>query len=121
MKLRLPAPTIRLRLTLVYGGLFLCSASALLAITYVLVNHQYTGDFFISSGRQGVVASKNITPLITIRLAGSSMRSQVRSTGERGTPFSPLRKGSGSVATAWSWVDILVGKSSPAAAAARLP
>jgi signal transduction histidine kinase len=62
MKLRLPAPTIRLRLTLVYGGLFLCSASALLAITYVLVNHQYTGDFFISSGRQGVVASKNITP-----------------------------------------------------------
>jgi signal transduction histidine kinase len=62
MKLRLPAPTIRLRLTLVYGGFFLCSASALLAITYVLVNHQYTGDFFISSGRQGVVASKNITP-----------------------------------------------------------
>jgi signal transduction histidine kinase len=62
MKLRLPAPTIRLRLTLVYGGLFLCSASALLAITYVLVNHQYTGDFFISSGRQGVVASKNVTP-----------------------------------------------------------
>jgi len=60
--MRLPAPTIRLRLTLVYGGLFLCSASALLAITYVLVNHQYTGDFFISSGRQGVIGSKNITP-----------------------------------------------------------
>ena len=48
--------TIRLRLTLVYGGLFLCSAAALLAITYVLVNHQYTGSFFISSGRQAVVA-----------------------------------------------------------------
>jgi signal transduction histidine kinase len=47
--------TIRLRLTLVYGGLFLCSAAALLAITYTLVHHQYTGSFFISSGRQAVV------------------------------------------------------------------
>jgi signal transduction histidine kinase len=51
----LPAPTIRLRLTLVYGGLFLCSAAALLAITYVLVHHQYTGSFFISSGHQAAV------------------------------------------------------------------
>jgi hypothetical protein len=48
--MRSPAPTIRLRLTLVYGGLFLCSAAALLAITYVLVHRQYTGSFFISSG-----------------------------------------------------------------------
>jgi signal transduction histidine kinase len=47
--------TIRLRLTLVYGGLFLCSAAALLTITYVLVHHQYTGSFFISSGHQAVV------------------------------------------------------------------
>ncbi len=47
--------TIRLRLTLVYGGLFLCSAVALLAITYVLVHHQYTGSFFISSGHNAVV------------------------------------------------------------------
>ena len=47
--------TIRLRLTLAYGGLFLCSAAALLAITYVLVHHQYTGSFFISSGQQAVV------------------------------------------------------------------
>jgi signal transduction histidine kinase len=54
---RLPAPTIRLRLTLIYGGLFLCSAAALLAITYVLVHHQYTGTFFISSGRSAVVAN----------------------------------------------------------------
>ena len=55
MRAHLPAPTIRLRLTLVYGGLFLCSAAALLAITYVLVHHQYTGSFFIKSGQQGVV------------------------------------------------------------------
>ncbi|MBV8064754.1 MAG: HAMP domain-containing protein [Actinobacteria bacterium] len=56
--MRLPAPTIRLRLTLIYGGLFTVSAAALLAITYVLVNHQYTGHFFISSGRQAVVAKR---------------------------------------------------------------
>ncbi|MDQ1493663.1 MAG: hypothetical protein QOG69_146, partial [Actinomycetota bacterium] len=55
LRARLPAPTIRLRLTFAYGGLFLCSSAALLAITYVLVNHQYTGSFFISSGHSAVV------------------------------------------------------------------
>jgi signal transduction histidine kinase len=62
---RLPAPTIRLRLTLAYGGLFLCSAAALLAITYVLVHHQYTGTFFISSGKQAVVQFQSGGGLIT--------------------------------------------------------
>jgi signal transduction histidine kinase len=56
LRSRMPARTIRLRLTVVYGGLFLCSAATLLAITYVLVRHQYTGSFFISSGRQAVVS-----------------------------------------------------------------
>jgi signal transduction histidine kinase len=56
--MRSPAPTIRLRLTLVYGGLFLCSAAALLAITYVLVHRQYTGSFFISSGQHGLITAK---------------------------------------------------------------
>jgi signal transduction histidine kinase len=55
LRARLPARTIRLRLTLAYGGLFLCSAAALLATTYVLVHHQYTGSFFVKSGRQAVV------------------------------------------------------------------
>jgi signal transduction histidine kinase len=39
LRRRLPARTIRLRLTLVYGGLFVASGAALLAITYVLVRH----------------------------------------------------------------------------------
>ena len=64
--MKLPAPTIRLRLTLVYGGLFLCSAAALLAVTYVLVHHQYTGSFFISSGRQAVVASRAPEELLNV-------------------------------------------------------
>jgi signal transduction histidine kinase len=37
---RLPRHTIRLRLTLLYGGLFLASGTGLLIITYVLVAHQ---------------------------------------------------------------------------------
>ncbi|MDE3023973.1 MAG: HAMP domain-containing protein [Acidobacteriota bacterium] len=51
--------TIRLRLTLIYGGLFLVSAAALLAITYVLVNRQYTSTFFVRSGRNAVVMAQN--------------------------------------------------------------
>jgi signal transduction histidine kinase len=68
LRIRLPAPTIRLRLTLVYGGVFLCSAAALLAITYVLVNHQYNRAFFISSGRQAVVAVQNAKGGNTVRV-----------------------------------------------------
>ena len=62
---RLPAPTIRLRLTLAYGGLFLCSAAALLSITYVLVHHQFTGNFFITSGRSAVVQFQSSKGAIT--------------------------------------------------------
>jgi signal transduction histidine kinase len=54
--IRLPAPTIRLRLTLVYGGLFLFSAAALLGITYTLIHHQYSRSFFITSGHKAVVS-----------------------------------------------------------------
>jgi signal transduction histidine kinase len=37
--LRAPRPTARLRLTLLYGGLFLLSGAALLAVAYVLAAH----------------------------------------------------------------------------------
>jgi signal transduction histidine kinase len=53
--LRLPRRTIRLRLTLVYGGLFLASGAALLTITYFLVAHQYTGRFFLDTGNGAAV------------------------------------------------------------------
>jgi signal transduction histidine kinase len=46
---RLPKRSVRLRLTLLYGALFLASGAALLAINYVLVKRQYTGNFFVSS------------------------------------------------------------------------
>src|SRR5215467_12713721 len=44
--------TIRLRLTLVYGGLFLICGAGLLAITYVLVDNAPAG-YFSSTGRGG--------------------------------------------------------------------
>jgi signal transduction histidine kinase len=47
----LPARTIRVRLTAVYGGLFLFSGAALLTFTYFLVRRQYTGNFFARSGQ----------------------------------------------------------------------
>jgi signal transduction histidine kinase len=46
---RLPKRSVRLRLTLLYGTLFLVSGAALLAINYILVSHQYTSQFFFST------------------------------------------------------------------------
>jgi len=43
--MRLLPPTVRVRLTLLYGSLFLCCGAGLLAITYLLVDHTITGNF----------------------------------------------------------------------------
>jgi signal transduction histidine kinase len=45
--LRLPRRTIRLRLTLLYGVVFVVCGAALLAVMYALVAHQYTDQFFV--------------------------------------------------------------------------
>src|SRR5262249_52030406 len=55
---RLPARTIRLRLTALYGALFLVSGAALLAITYALAAHHYSSGFFIVNGQKGVIAAR---------------------------------------------------------------
>jgi signal transduction histidine kinase len=59
---RLPARTIRFRLTALYGGLFLASGAALLAFTYLLVAHEYSSGFFIASGQKGLVTRKVADP-----------------------------------------------------------
>ena len=46
MRVHLPRRTVRLRLTIVYAGLFLVSGAVLLAITYVLVQHATGGVLF---------------------------------------------------------------------------
>jgi signal transduction histidine kinase len=44
---RLLHPSIRLRFTLLYSGLFLACGLGLLAITYLLLSRTYTGAFFV--------------------------------------------------------------------------
>jgi signal transduction histidine kinase len=56
---RLPRRTVRLRLTLLYGGLFLLSGTVLLVITYVLVAHRFPTLVTTGSQRTGP-ASGNI-------------------------------------------------------------
>jgi signal transduction histidine kinase len=43
--------SIRFRLTLLYGALFLGGGAVLLTITYLLVAHRYSGEFFVSAGK----------------------------------------------------------------------
>ncbi|HEX6489894.1 MAG TPA: ATP-binding protein [Gaiellaceae bacterium] len=50
--MKLPRNTIRLRLTLLYGALFLVSGAVLLAITYIFVAHRLNnGGLFITTGK----------------------------------------------------------------------
>jgi signal transduction histidine kinase len=54
----LPRRTVRLRLTGLYGGLFLLSGAALLAITYLLVVNNTSG--FIFSNQSGTIAFNRV-------------------------------------------------------------
>jgi signal transduction histidine kinase len=65
--LRLPPRTIRLRLTAVYGGLFLVCGAALLVITYLLVRRQYTSGLFLSSGKAAAVSVIGEAPAVRIQ------------------------------------------------------
>jgi signal transduction histidine kinase len=55
--LRLPRRTIRLRLTLLYGLVFVACGAALLTVMYLLVAHQYTQQFFVQK-RGGAITYK---------------------------------------------------------------
>jgi len=48
--LHLPSRTVRLRLTLLYGGLFLISGVVLLVITYLIFRHASHVDLIVSNG-----------------------------------------------------------------------
>jgi signal transduction histidine kinase len=77
---RLPARTIRLRLTLLYGGLFLASGAALLAITYVLVRHATDGVLVGTRGNTTFA----ISPTKSQR--APTGRPKVHSVGKGGSP-----------------------------------
>jgi signal transduction histidine kinase len=57
--------SIRLRLTLLYGALFLAGGAVLLTITYLLVAHRYSGEFFLSAGKSVMVTKASSgTPVL---------------------------------------------------------
>jgi two-component system sensor histidine kinase VanS len=64
--LRLPSRTVRLRLTLLYGGLFFVSGLALLAATYLIFRSSTGVDLIVPTGtRHGLTrpgASPNVLP-----------------------------------------------------------
>ena len=81
----LPPRTIRLRLTAIYGSLFIICGAALLGITYGLVSSQYTTGFFVSNGKQAgsaavVVSGHGLQP------ASVSIRGTVNASGASGLP-----------------------------------
>jgi two-component system sensor histidine kinase VanS len=57
--MRLPSPTVRLRLTLLYGGLFLVSGAVLLVITYLIFRDASGVNLIVPSGSaHGTVAQQ---------------------------------------------------------------
>jgi signal transduction histidine kinase len=82
---RLPRRTVRLKLTLLYGALFLASGAALLAVTYILVEHRLP----VAISAQGQTA------------AGGSVKEfcAVNGSGSDGTSTLPVGGCSGLVAT----------------------
>jgi signal transduction histidine kinase len=76
----LPQRTIRLRLTTIYGALFLVCGAALLTVTYVLVDHVTAGTFSYTDASGRTVAGHiEGTP------AGSSSPGNVQTSGD-GSP-----------------------------------
>ena len=56
-----PHTTIRWRLTLLYGGMFLVCGAALLAVTYGLVSHSVSGGGIVAFGPAPGTATRDIT------------------------------------------------------------
>jgi two-component system sensor histidine kinase VanS len=57
--LRLPSPTIRLRLTLLYGGLFLVSGVVLLVISYLIFREATGVNLIVPSGARHISPSQS--------------------------------------------------------------
>jgi len=77
--LRLPARTVRLRLTGLYSALFLGSGALLLAITYILVRRASGPDLVVAGGRPGA----NSPHALREALANPSVERYVRQAAEQ--------------------------------------
>jgi two-component system sensor histidine kinase VanS len=60
---RLPPPTVRLRLTLLYGGLFFVSGAVLLVITYLIFRSNSGVNLIVPNGATQGAASQSATEL----------------------------------------------------------
>ncbi len=58
--LHLPSRTVRLRLTLLYGGLFFISGAVLLAITYLLFRRASGPDLIVANGPTHGAAARSL-------------------------------------------------------------
>jgi signal transduction histidine kinase len=85
-RLRLPRRTVRLKFTLLYGGLFLASGAALLAVTYFLVardmpmvatSHGQVAGGALGGGAQGTASQQ----YCFVASSGSSLPASLPSTG----------------------------------------
>jgi two-component system sensor histidine kinase VanS len=56
--MRLPTPTVRLRLTLLYGGLFLISGVVLLVAGYLIFRHAAVPNLIVLHGHEQVTAAQ---------------------------------------------------------------
>jgi signal transduction histidine kinase len=74
---KLPRRSLRLRLTLVYGGLFLVCGAALLSITYVLVSNA-TAGFFTARSPDGSITHGYVSE--SPRAVGSAVGSGLAAT-----------------------------------------
>jgi len=84
--LRHPQTTVRWRLTLIYGGMFLVCGAALLAITYTLVSHAATGGGVIAIqpvGGVGAAARSLSNPTANQSFSSAGGPIQVHATPKR--------------------------------------
>jgi signal transduction histidine kinase len=84
-RLHLPRRTVRFRLTVLYGGLFLLAGAALLAVTYFLVSHSTGNSLYLNSGGKSVFIEQKVggshfykpKPLIPTTVSLAEAQSQI--------------------------------------------
>ncbi|NUR92836.1 MAG: HAMP domain-containing histidine kinase [Nonomuraea sp.] len=83
--MRLPHPTLRLRLTLVYGALFLLAGLALLGVTYLLFNKQLEQSFENRFDTNGDAGRRSMVFVAKdgVRLTGSAAVEWMRQQEDR--------------------------------------
>ena len=78
-RVRLPAPTIRLRMTLLYGIVFLVTGAVLLTVGYELVYHNLNGGgTYRNELRKLGLAPPRVSPAFSVDSAGDRLATAIR-------------------------------------------